>query len=507
MKKNVSEKAKEGVFWTVIFQGVQFVIRFGGSILLARVLFPEDFGLMTGAMLVVQFSRRIVNFGFNLALVQRKEISREHLDTVFLFNGAIFLFINLVLFLGAPYIARFLEDDRVAPIIAAISFIFFFRAFIAVPKSILSREMKFKELQLGRSVGRITTEILPLPLALLGFGVWSLVFGVLGGVFLEVVVTSYYARYFPRLRFHFQALKDVFSFGIWTSVDNFINYFVNKVDYFLIIKFLDAAQLGFYERAFNLMNMPRNQIARNLNQVLFSAYSRIQDDDKRVARAITRVTSYIAFLSYPIIIGLFFAAPSLVIVLYGDKWQPTILPLQIMCISGLFNVFTMIFTPVLLAKNLVKNRARRQFFYLIVLASAIWYGLRWGIVGVAWGVAISSVVFLGLIVHLVSRHLPFSIWHFIKAQKASLLYGLIQGGSLWLLWKFSKPYFAVDSWQMLLSVIFVSIFTVIGSHLIFRFKEVDEFFGEVFVGVKKFWQKIMTLTKPAVTPESGENKP
>ena len=494
MSQDIGKQAKQGLAWTAIFNSLNFVVRFVSSIFIARLLFPEDFGLMGIAMIAVQFGRRLANFGFTLALVQKKEIDRIHQDTVFVVNTVFMSLIAVGLFFSADWIANTIfSKPKVAPVLAVIAIDFVLKAFLAVPRTVLSREMRIREMETGRSIGMFTTLVLPIPLALMGWGVWSLVYGNLVGTFLNVIVTTWYARWLPHFKFSLAALKDVFSFGIWATVNNIFNYFINKVDYTLIGIYLSTSMLGFYERAFNLMSLPRKRISKNVNHVLFAAYSRIQDDDERIVRALMRVTSYISFLVYPIMIWMYFAAPSLITVLYGEKWVLTIEPLQIMCFSGLVNVLTMLFQPILKAKALLKQYARGQLVYFVVMASSIYYGLQWGIVGVSWAVAFSSLVFFLMLFLIIRSKLKVSFLRFMLAQKSIMIYASVQVLGLLALTIYGVTYYPINSWQMLVMMTAFSAVIIPLMHLILRMSDVDEAFQDIMKQAQKMGSKLPVL--------------
>lgn len=501
MAKNIKDQAKESFFWTALFQVFEFVLRFGSSIVLARILFPEDFGLMGLTSIAIQFARRLTNFGLTSVLVQLKEIKDDHYHTVFWMNFGLLTVVAGIVYFSAPFYAGFFGEPQLLPIMQLIAFDFILKSFASVPQSILRRNMKFKEANMAHTIGKMTMIITTIILAVMGYGVWSLVFGTLAGSFLQRAAVIRFALkvsdWRPRFRFKMWALKDTFSFGAWLYINAFVGYGINKVDYFFIGKFMGAAQLGFYERAFDLMSLPRKRLVRKINTVAFATYSRIQDDGERLIRGLLRVTSYLSIVTYPLMIWLFFAAPAFIILLYGEKWAFSILPLQIMCVSGLVDSFTLIFHPLLKARGLIGNSVRRDMIYLTILTACVLGSIFYigGIEGVAWGIVVASFIRLSLMVSLTIRHLPLSLWKFVLAQKSAMVYGGFQIGVLYLFQEGAKPYFAVESLNMLVSVSALSLLTVFGSHMIIRFKDVDNVFQEFFGDLKKFSRKLPVLKR------------
>ena len=192
---------------------------------------------------------------------------------------------------------------------------------------------------------------------------------------------------------------------------------------------------------------------------------------------------------------LFFAAPYLIIVLYTEKWEEMVLPLQIMCVAGVTDTMTQVLLRVVLAQGLVEQRTRRRFIYFGALVAAIFVGIEWGIVGVAWATTIASLIHLGLILHLAIKNLPFSFIDFISAQKSSIVYVILQIGALVLFESFAGPAIGDNRVLMLICVTIVSILTFFGAHFVIRFEDLDEIVRELGKEVRKFARKLPILNR------------
>ncbi|RMF54949.1 MAG: lipopolysaccharide biosynthesis protein, partial [Calditrichaeota bacterium] len=366
------DKTKIGIIWTsatIIFSKSIHIV---AGIILARILFPSDFGLYAVALLVKKFARRLTQLGFAAAIIQRKEITLTHINTVF----TVTIFINSLIiglvYISSPLIGQLLENTEVVPLVRAISLTFFFLSFTNIAESLLKKHMKFKEVSFAVGIGSLVRLLSPIPMALLGFGVWSMVIGELIGTVVRTIGALWKAKWVPKFYFRFSIFKELYAYGVKVSVVSYMDYFVNNIDYMLISKFLGVTQLGYYERAFNIMNLTRTQLHRAMNDALFSAYSKIKDDYQNVVRNLKDVLRFVSFIGYPILIWLYFAAPALITQLYGTKWVPTIKPLQIMCVSGLLNTLTMVFFPVIFAVDLLMQRIKVQFLFLIILGATIY---------------------------------------------------------------------------------------------------------------------------------------
>ncbi|NOX36462.1 MAG: lipopolysaccharide biosynthesis protein [Calditrichaeota bacterium] len=481
----VREKAKAGIAWNVIADvGIQ-VLRFGGSIILARILFPQDFGLMGIAAIFINFAKRLANFGFSASLVQKKEIDRGHVDSMFWFNFAIYSVITIGVVVTAPYVQAFFESPMLESILPVVALAFFIEAMSGVPDALLKKRLQFKQLAFSRLLRNIINITIAVIFAILGFGVWSLVWGMLIGNAIRLILLFAYARWLPGLRFSIAKLKDLAKFGLGVTLANYLNYFIKNTDYFIIGKFLGTDQLGYYERAFNLMNMTRRRVARNMNAVLFAAYSKIQDQDEKIRAGVHKVLQSVGVISYPIHGLLFFLAPALIYNLYGPKWIPTIQPLQIMCASGLINSMVVIFNPVVMAKKRVFRWTMVQSMYWFLLASSIFLSLPYGINGVAIAVVFSSAFYLLAMVFLISRVIPFGFKDFLNNQWDLWLYFVPTFGvtflSNHLLGQYFDEYSPIKA--LMLTIIFGSMLVI--SHLVWR----KAFVGEFFIEIAEFFKK------------------
>ena len=485
MTKDLGDKVKQGVLWTSLSWSLRYVVRFGSHIVIARLLFPEDFGLMGVALILVQFGRRVSDLGFNQALVQLKKVKSEHYDTIFIVNIALALLMTSIILFSSPFLADFFKDKRLSPIFMVVSFDFILRSLGNIPRTILVRKMKFKQVGISDAVSNSVQLISPIVLALLGFGVWSLVWGNILGSATAALILFYFGKWYPKFRFRIWAIKDVFSFGAWTSVGKYLTFFINNSDKFIIAKFLDIEQMGYYGRGLNLLSIPRAQITRNLNRVLFSAYSKIQDDNARTIKGLSKVLNYLAFLLYPVMTGVYFLAPSFISVLYGPRWGPTTGPLQLLCFSTVVYPLARLLYPILGARGWVRQRALIQLVHLIFFLSCLVIGLKWGMNGIALTVSACSPFLLILIVFYLKKKIHFTFGTFFQTQKSAIIYSTVQILFLIFFQYIINPYYPRDSWPMLFLIPIVSMISLIVAHVVFRFKDVEDIIDTIKWRIKK----------------------
>jgi len=499
-KDSLGEQARKGILWYVIRTMGNQGSRFLASIVLARILFPEDFGIMGMALIVTRFAQRIGNFGFTQVLIQIKDLRDEHIKTTFTLSFLFAITITAIIFFGAPFLAGLITNEkdisllpRVINVLRVISFVFIITSLYSVPNSILKRKMRFKEESMISMTAGMIHFLLPIPLAMMGFGVWSIVIGNMAGEAGFVIGFYAYTKWVPKFGIDRSVFKDVFSYGAWMNVYSYINYFINNIDYFMISKFLGAAQLGFYERAFNLMNAPRKRIADMINAVLFSTYSRMQDQNERLINAMNKVMRSVSLISLPLMTWLFFAAPSLIVFLYGDRWTATIVPTQIMCISGFLHSIAQIFNPALLAKGLVKERTKAYFYSLLILAAGVLWTARISIDFVAAAVAFTSVFTLYFNGLHFKRHTGWRWLNFWTAIKHSLAINTVMTGFI-----LGALYGLVPllPQNVIFELSLISGFSLIGyltGVYLFKFPEIQQVFSETFgTKVGRLFSRIST---------------
>ncbi len=485
MGKNLKERTKIAVFWNIFNILFSKTSRLLTSVILARLLFPEDFGLYGVSLIIIRLGRRLSNFGFSTVLVQKDEIERAEIDTIFSVSLLLNLLVFTALIFGAPLFARFVHNTAVVNLVRVIALTFIFNTFIMVGESLLKREMDFKHISIARSVRSAANYLTAIVMALLGYGVWSLIIGEVVAVAVNMGLVLVYARWKPRLYYSHALFKKLYGYGMRVSAVDYLNYFINNVDYLLIGRYLDMTALGYYERAFNLMSLTRRQVGRSMNEALFSAFSRIKDDRERIVRNLKQILNYTALVAYPVLIALLFLAPSLVYNLYGPKWMLTIEPLQIMCISGLFQTVITAFFSVIYALDFVTDRIKAQVVYLILLTGTIYVLIPYGINGVAWAVVAASLVYVALILRIMVVRLGFSLRDFWQTQKGPFLYGLVQVSVSWLVLKLTLPFVPVTGILMFFILAGASVLALLLAHLIFR----NEGYSRLLAEVTGVWQK------------------
>lgn len=352
---------------------------------LARLLAPSDFGVVSAALVVIGFSAIVSHLGLGPALVQRENLERRHVDTAFLSSVLMGVALGAAVWLGAPAAARFFKTPAVAPVLHALACVFPLSGLSVVAESLIKRELRFKWLA---NVEVITYAVgygvVGISLAFAGLGVWALVWAQLTQALLRTVILVADRR--PNVaRTEWRAFGELMYFGGGYTVAKIANYLAVQGDNLVVGRFLGPHALGLYGRAYQLMSAPAYGFGTILDVVLFPAMSRVQSDAERLAAAYRRGVTLIALVVMPPSALCILLAPEVIRVVLGTQWTGVVAPFQILAFGMLFRTSYKISDSLARATGSVYRRAWRQILYAGLVVGAAWVGQRWGISGVAAG--------------------------------------------------------------------------------------------------------------------------
>ncbi len=393
-----------GVFWSGISQFSTQIYQLVVITILARLLFPEDFGIIGMAMIFTGLVKTINELGLSAAIIQKKSINDNHLSTSFWISLGLGIILFITTVIISPYIAEFFKNDQVGPVVSVLSIGFIFGPCGVVHRSLLQKDIEFKKIAVTEISASVMSGALSIILALLGFGVWSLVFGTILSNLTRVVLLWKVCTWRPSMTFDLTSFKELFSFGAHVMGSRFLNYIDSNIDYLLIGKFLSATALGHYTLAYQLSTFPLTKISSIITSVTFPAFSIVQDDNDTLRSAYLKVNKYISTITFPLLAGLIMVAPDFIPIVFGEKWAPMIVPLQILCVAGALKSVLTTVGSIFLSKGHSDIQFKWNVFTAIVLPIAILIGIRYGITGVAMAITIMSFL-LFLIIQSVANNL------------------------------------------------------------------------------------------------------
>lgn len=401
MSNDIGKKTAKGLYWNLSIKVPYEVLHFALSIIVARILDPRDFGLASIATMAVFYSNTFTNFGFNQALVQRKDITPGHINAIFTFDLLLSGVLTALFWILAVPIATFFNAPECKDMIRVMSLLFILSTFHDLPYTLLRRNIDFKVISLVDAGREITMALLTLTLAFCGLKYWSIIFGRLIAVFLTSLYLLYKVDWSPRISFHVAPLKELFNFGIWTVISSQVYFFSTRIDRILIGKFLNVSILGLYDKAKGFAQMPTDSLAQNINNVLFSSFSRAQESAEEVKNLFNKGLVIITALIFPMYFGLIAVAPHFVVALLGEKWSAMTVALQILSISGLFATLNGLFATLVIATGNYRSYTRRLIVMTAFLLLVNVFIAKYGMEVVAVSVAAYSCILSWLSWHLV----------------------------------------------------------------------------------------------------------
>lgn len=397
------KKAKVGALWKFGEESLRQLIELPTALVLARLLTPEDFGIAAAAGFFLRLANKIGSFGFGGgALMRLKELRPEHLSSVFVVNLISGICIWIILTVTAPALARFFRNEDIAPGLRVAAIVYLVLPFGVGQFAMMNRELRFKQIAIVGWVYPVVFLCVSMPLALTGFGFWSLIYGQLAANVIEVAVKCYVGAQPHRFHVSFQALRETFPFGAGLSTKRFLNFAAEYLDSLIVGRLFGVTALGYYDKAFNTMNRVVDRVGFGPN-VFFRIFAIIQDDPERLRRAYEKVMVSIALLVFPTFAGMIVMAPQLIEVAFGPQWIPSVLPFQILCVAGAMRLLVAYASAATQAAGLIWSEVWRQVAFVAMVVGGVLLFRAWGIAGAAVGVASASVCMAGLMQILASR--------------------------------------------------------------------------------------------------------
>lgn len=388
--RRMDTAAVRGAFWLAGDQFGSRVIDLAFAVILARLLLPEHFGLLAMAATSTAFFRLFANLGLGAAIVQRREVDEEYLSTAFWANLAAGVVLFLVVAVSGEVLGLVLREPRVGTVVLVLSLRFLIASGSATQVAMISRRLDYRALAL-RSIGSTAIGgVAGVALAYAGMGVWSLVGQELGSTIAGTVLLYRATGWRPRRQFSWAKFKDLWSFGGPVLLSRLFSYLVRNSDNILVGRYLGASALGFYAFGFSIFAAPLNDFSSIVHRVMFSALSRLQEDERRFKRGFLLATRYTTMILMPIMTGLAVVAPLLVVVVFGPRWAPSGPVVSLLALAGFVVMMTALGPSGLQASGRPELQLKHSVLAVIVYVPAFALGLRWGIIGVAAGYLIAT---------------------------------------------------------------------------------------------------------------------
>jgi PST family polysaccharide transporter len=401
LETDFQERSVQGGIYMVVAQAARFVLKMGSTVFLARLLTPEDFGLVAMASAITGFMMIFKDLGLSMATIQREEITHAQVTGLFWVNVGVSAVLAVIAGASAPGIAWFYGDERLVEITMALSIGFLFGGLTTQHEAILKRQMRFQVLAALEVASILIGSAVAIVFALMGGGYWSLVllnlmrpFVLFGGVWM-------FCWWRPSLPWKGKNIIELLTFGGNLTGFNVINYFARRGDDILVGRFIGASALGLYEKAYQLLLLPLRQLNRPLTSVMIPALSRTVDQPVKHRNIFKRTAEAISMVTMPMVALLIMTSDWVVAFVLGPKWSGAASIFTLLGFVGLVQPVSSATGWLFTAQNRTHEKLRWGGIGGAMTLLSFFAGLPWGAEGVAASYSISGVFF----------RVPFLFWY------------------------------------------------------------------------------------------------
>ena len=466
---SLKDKTIKGVIWSAVdrfsAQGIQFVF----SILIARLLVPEDYGVIAMLNIFLAVSQTFIDSGFGTALIRKIDRTETDFSTVFYFNIAVAVFFYLGLFFAAPAIANFYNTPLLVPVTRVTAINLVIGSLSGIHNAKLSIAIDFKSRAKISIVSAVLTGSVGLWMAYAGYGVWALVVQTVFAGIIRTIMLWVIVKWYPKLVFSWQSFKEMFSFGSKLLASGLLDTIYNNIYPLVIGKVFSPTTLGVYSKANSLAQFPSSNITSVLQSVTFPVLSTIQNEEDRLAAAYKRFLRIAAFVVFPLMMGLSAVADPFIRLTLTDKWEGAIYLLQIIC-------FWMMWYPIhAINLNILQVKGRSDYFLKLEIIKKVQgvivlcITVPMGIVAMCYGSLISSIICLIWNTYYTKKLFGYGFF----AQMKDLLPVIMHSLTMWLLVSVIV-YFMPNLWLKLIVGVVAGMIYYIAGAFIMKFPEMNE---------------------------------
>ena len=394
--------------WTALQKYSTMFISFISSIILARLLTPYDYGCIGMLSIFMVLAEAFIDGGFGAALIQKKRPSQEDYSTIFYWNLCMAVLMYAILFVAAPAIARFYKIPLLSNVLRVQGLVLFIYAFNIVQRNQLRKKLNFKVLSIVTVSTSFIALCITIAMAYKGFGVWSLVAQNLITAAIPAIVFWFYIKWRPIWTFSWKSFKELFGFGFYMFLTSILNTLGQQIQGLLIGKVYNPTTMGYYSKAHGFETLASNSVSSIMTQVTYPLFAEVQDDKLRMINMIKRITMTLSYFTFPIMFILILLANPIFVLLFSEKWLPSVPYFQVLCLAGLANCLMSVNLQTISAIG----KSKAMFIWTVVKRtvgiSAIVVGLLlFGMKGLLGGVIINNYFSYLVNIGLVSKYVGY----------------------------------------------------------------------------------------------------
>lgn len=456
------ESVAYSVAWSLAEKAGSMLLQLFVSILVARLLSPEDYGVMAVLTVFATLSLVVVDSGFSQMLIRGENPSASDYRTVFGFNISISLLLYALLTLLAAPIAHFFEMPLIEEIAPVLFLLLPLNALCVIQQAICARNFRFDTLSKAIFLSSLISGAVAVVMALMGCGVWSLVGQRLAAMGVKALLLWWWSNWRPSGEYRLDALKRMAPYSLRLMATDIIATLYNNISQLFVGKFYSAQMLGFYNQGQKLKDMPVAAIQQSVQSVTFPALSKIKDEEQKFSESYRQLMVMVSTFLFPVMVGLIAIAPDMFAVLLGEKWMPTVPYFEILSLSGLFIPLSSIAYNVLKARSDGSLIVRLEIVKRVLMTIILVVVIPQGVVAIAWGVVAMAATEWVVNLLAAARYSSLSILKLINSLMPQLLGSVVMGIAVrWLLNSEPLSLFANFLLEILLGVVIYLLWVLI----------------------------------------------
>ena len=468
---SLKKQAVSSMIWTFSQQFGTQLITFAVSVILARLLLPSDFGTIAMFTVVMSIASALVDGGMSSSLIRSAEVDDRDLSTVFWFNLAVAVVMYIIIFVSAPWIAGFYKVEILTPVIRVYSLSIIIGSLTAVQGTRFTKAMDFKTLFKIQLPSLIIGAVAAVVMAFSGFGIWTLVFYPLIQAAVGSIQLWFYSKWKPLLIFDRAKFKQHFGFGYKMTLSGLLETVFNNIYTILIGKYFSSAQLGYYNRADNLKQLPVSNLSAALNKVTFPLFAKLRDNDIKLKEVYQKLMKLVIFVIAPVLFLMMVVAEPMIRFLLTEKWLPAVPYLQVLVLSGILYPIHAYNLNILKVKGRSDLFLKLEFWKKGLQILTFLISVPFGVIGIVWGQVIFSVLAFFINTHYTGKMLKYGSMN----QILDLMPIISLSGGIALIIYFSD-HFYFHNWVdlprlLVLSGLYAAMY--LGTVWIFKFKEIN----------------------------------
>ena len=429
---SLRKKTITGVLWNAfeMFGGkiVQVVI----TIILARILTPEDFGVIGLLVIFTELSKVILDSGFSQALIRKQDANQTDFTSVFYFNIAIGVIVYWTLYFLSPLISDFYNYPELTNISRVVFLTILINSFGIVQNAKIVRDVNFKILAKRTILANVIAGLLAIYLAYVGFGVWALVLQMVVASFLRVTLLWAFSKWLPSLSFSFAPIKKLFAFGGNLLVSGMFDVIASNIQTLLIGKFYTKADLGFYTQGKQLSSIPSQTLTTIVRNVTYPTLSVIQDNKDQLKQSYKKVIKIAVFVVFPLMLALMVIGDHLIPFVLGEKWKPAVNYFMLLCITGAIFPLYSINQNIFLIRGNSKLYLKVSIVIRIITLIAILITIQYSVIALVIGQVIATSLNTLIIMYYSGREIDYSLNEQFKDVYKIIFISILMAGLVYL---------------------------------------------------------------------------